>query len=132
MVNSDLKNIFKKAAKIASEVPDSMQPAAFNRALDILLEEEYYINIKMGKGTTQKLKKNIPYEDKVLLLLYSQYPNSVLDFSLFEWTRHRHLSYFRRDVLRALQKNNLIEYDEETNQVRLSREGLRKVEDIKV
>lgn len=36
MKSDKLKEIFKKAASIASVVPKNMQPAAFNRALDIL------------------------------------------------------------------------------------------------
>ncbi len=33
---SDLKDLFKKAAEISKQVPESMQVAAFNRALDLL------------------------------------------------------------------------------------------------
>lgn len=33
---SDLKEIFKQAAEIAQQVPENMQEAAFNRALDLL------------------------------------------------------------------------------------------------
>ncbi len=32
----DLKELFKQAAEIASQVPESMHDAAFNRALDML------------------------------------------------------------------------------------------------
>jgi len=32
---SDLKEIFKQAAEIAQQVPENMQEAAFNRALDL-------------------------------------------------------------------------------------------------
>lgn len=37
MKKEDLKDIFKKASKIASVVPEIMQPAAFNRAVELLL-----------------------------------------------------------------------------------------------
>lgn len=32
----DLKELFKQAAEIAKQVPESMQEAAFNRAIDLL------------------------------------------------------------------------------------------------
>ena len=35
----DLKEIFKQAADIAQQVPENMQEAAFNRALNVLLGE---------------------------------------------------------------------------------------------
>jgi len=35
----DLKDIFRQAAEIAAQVPESMQEAAFNRALDLLTGE---------------------------------------------------------------------------------------------
>ena len=34
----DLKELFKQAAEIAKQVPESMQEAAFNRAVDLLTE----------------------------------------------------------------------------------------------
>lgn len=39
MPSEEMKNVFKEVADIASNVPESMQAAAFNRALDVLLEE---------------------------------------------------------------------------------------------
>ena len=35
----DLKEVFKQAAEIAQQVPENMQEAAFNRALDLLTNE---------------------------------------------------------------------------------------------
>jgi hypothetical protein len=36
---ADLKELFKQAAEIAKQVPENMQEAAFNRALDLLTNE---------------------------------------------------------------------------------------------
>ncbi|MDX6499627.1 MAG: hypothetical protein QOG23_2887 [Blastocatellia bacterium] len=36
---ADLKELFKQAAEIAQQVPENMQEAAFNRALDLLTNE---------------------------------------------------------------------------------------------
>jgi len=51
MKKEDLKEIFKKAASIASEVPENMQPVAFSRALDILLGKapEFKTEVKTRK-----------------------------------------------------------------------------------
>jgi len=38
MDENELKNLFKKAAEIAKAVPEALQQAAFNRALDALME----------------------------------------------------------------------------------------------
>lgn len=39
MTTTDWKGLFKEAAEIAASVPESMQQAAFNRALDLLLQQ---------------------------------------------------------------------------------------------
>ncbi|GAB4062529.1 hypothetical protein GCM10028777_02560 [Angustibacter speluncae] len=39
-MSSDMQELFKEAAKIAAVVPESMQEAAFNRALDMLTNSE--------------------------------------------------------------------------------------------
>ena len=39
MKRNNLKDLFKKAAEIVSEVPKNMQPVAFSHAIDILLGE---------------------------------------------------------------------------------------------
>ena len=40
MTQPDLKELFRQAAEIAAEVPESMHDAAFNRALDLLLQKQ--------------------------------------------------------------------------------------------
>jgi hypothetical protein len=35
----DLKQVFKQAAEIAQQVPENMQEAAFNRALNLLTDK---------------------------------------------------------------------------------------------
>lgn len=82
------------------------------------------------EGRKRVLQENMSYKDQVLVLLYSEYPLPVLDRSLFDWTDHSHLTYFRRDVLRPLHKERLIEYDKKTNKVHLSPAGIKKAEEI--
>lgn len=47
----DMKELFRQAAEIAQQVPENMQEAAFNRALDLLVEEsEPAVGDKTPKG----------------------------------------------------------------------------------
>lgn len=39
-MTKDMKSLFKQAAEIAAQVPESMHDAAFNRALDMLMQEQ--------------------------------------------------------------------------------------------
>ena len=81
------------------------------------------------EGRKRILQQNLSYKDKVLILLYSEYPNPTIDNSLFEWSEHSNISNFRRDVLKGLHKEKLIEYDLRTKKVYLSPTGLHKVEE---
>ncbi len=81
------------------------------------------------EGKKRVLQKDMSYKDKVLVLLYSEYPNPLLDRSLFEWTEHSHFSYFCRDVLKSLHSEILVEYNKNKNKVHLSPTGLKKVEE---
>jgi hypothetical protein len=67
-------------------------------------------------------------KEKTLLLLY-QSSGPLLDQILFEWVEHSNLSVYRRDVLRPLHRDKLVEYDEDTSLVHLSPTGSSLVED---
>jgi len=81
------------------------------------------------EGKKRVLEKNMSYKDKVLVLLYSEYPNPLLINILFEWTKHSNLSHFCRDVLMSLHEEIFIEYDKKARKVYLSPIGLKKVEE---
>ncbi len=81
------------------------------------------------EGRKRVLQKNMSYRDKVLVFLYSEYPNPIKVRSLFDWTEHTHSSNFRRDVLESLHKDKLVEYDKNKNKVHLSPIGRKKVEE---
>jgi len=80
------------------------------------------------EGKKRVLQKDMSYKDKVLVLLYSENPNSILDRALFEWTKHSNFSCFCRDVLKSLHSEILVEYDKGTNKVHLSPTGIKRVE----
>ena len=55
----DLKELFKQASEIAQQVPDSMQEAAFNRAIDLLTGSSDVSSETEVKGSKKKRKGKI-------------------------------------------------------------------------
>lgn len=80
-------------------------------------------------GKRRVLVQGMSVRDKTLLLLYSTPETSVLAEDLWEWTKHANFSNFKRDVIRPLDADCLIEYDRDTEAVILSPTGARYVED---
>lgn len=52
----DLKEVFKQAAEIAQQVPENMQEAAFNRALDLLTNKSRARHPTRGSSQTGRPK----------------------------------------------------------------------------
>ena len=61
-------------------------------------------------GKKRVLNPKLSTAQQVLLLLSGEYPGSVDDVTLFEWTEYSNFSMFKRAVLRALHKRRHIEY----------------------
>lgn len=80
-------------------------------------------------GKHRVLVKDMSIKDKALLLLYSKADTGVLAEDLWDWTKHPKFSNFKRDVLRPLDVESLIEYDRDTEAVILSPTGARYVEE---
>lgn len=95
----DLKELFKQASEIAQQVPESMQEAAFNRAIDLLtggtasephVEQPVTQTIKKKKATkkrTQTDQETSSLDDLVAAIDSTQHPGvtsatKVLDRSL--------------------------------------------------
>ena len=79
-------------------------------------------------GKRRLLRTDLNFKQKVLILLYSGPDNSALTEELFEWSEHTRLGNFRRDVLRPLHEDKLIEYDKSDEIVYLSPLGINEVE----
>jgi hypothetical protein len=74
------------------------------------------------------LKPDLPFNDKVLLLLYSGVsPANGKD--IFEWSEHSNWTSFKKTVLKPLHVAKLIEFSENTCQVFLLPPGIARVED---
>ena len=82
----DLKELFKQAAEIAQHVPESMQEAAFNRAIDLLTGKTQTktdsnpatSNRRKGKIKTQKSNpENGTSSSDLLLLVFPRFRGRV-------------------------------------------------------
>jgi hypothetical protein len=116
---------------ILAELVRIFHNISISEAQDII---ESIITIKIPlvwdiEGRKRVLQKDMPYRDKVLVLLYSEYPNPIEVRSLFNWTEHSNISNFRRDVLKSLHEDKLVEYDKNKSEVHLSPVGKKKVEE---
>jgi hypothetical protein len=96
----DLKELFKHAAEIAKQVPESMQVAAFNRAIDLLTE----------KGSNKQpadQKQNSDKENKLINKVETA--NSSIDvlLSAIDSTQHPEVVSASKVIDRALMVLNI-------------------------
>lgn len=90
----DLKELFKQASEIAQQVPESMQEAAFNRAIDLLIGDTEAKQIAPSKAAkkkqnqkNKKAEEDIDTKDLLSAIDSTQHPGitsstKVLDRSL--------------------------------------------------
>lgn len=96
----DLKELFKQAAEIAEQVPESMQEAAFNRAIDLLTGETRSGSDKQSVGAQAKKLINKTQEKK-----YSSNDNDLL--SAIDSTQHPEVVSASKVLDRALMVLNI-------------------------
>ena len=70
----------------------------------------------------------LSYDQKVLVVLYSDHPEPITVDDLFLWTRHSNKSVFRNKVLGKLDQSDMIDVEPGTDLVRLSLLGVSHVE----
>lgn len=80
-------------------------------------------------GKKRILDTSLDYRSQTLLLLYSDAQAAIPAEDLFAWTEHSNFTYYKRDVLRALHKARMLEYDEESQMTIISPAGAKRVED---
>lgn len=75
--------------------------------------------------------KNLDAKQKVLALLYNEYPESIDDEKLLLWTRYslRNRKRFMSNVLGALDKCDQVDYDKESGKVNILPPGMIYVEE---
>jgi hypothetical protein len=79
-------------------------------------------------GKKRVLEPGFDFRSQTLLLLYSDIEALVPAEDLYHWIEYSSLSIFRRDVLRPLHTQRLIEFDRETDMVLISPTGIQRVE----
>lgn len=82
-------------------------------------------------GKKRILHSGLNFREQTLLLLYSDPSSAILAEDLCSWVEYSKLALYRRDVLRPLHKSRFIEFDEETDSVRLSPSGSQEAEVVR-
>jgi hypothetical protein len=95
--------------------------------VDALVEREIPIIWNVTNGVQRVLSTSLTRKEKTLVLLYGQ-PAAVAETVLASWVEHPKLTDYRKDVLRPLHREKLVEYDRATGMVYLSPLGARRVE----
>ena len=84
---------------------------------------------KVNDERYRVLNRNMSLKQKTLVLLYHHSPRSVAEADLGSWLRRKNLSQYRRNVLRQLDDDDLIEFDEQQRTCILSPLGVRYIEE---
>jgi hypothetical protein len=101
---------------------------AAEAAIDSIVERTLPVVWKVGERL-RILDTKTTMKEKTLLLLY-QSSTCLREQDLFDWVEHSNASTYRRDVLRSLHHEKLIEYEEDTRLVYLSPKGVAQVEKV--
>jgi len=84
------------------------------RTVDALVERPD-LSVYKFKNLSRSLKTNLTRKEQVLLILASHHPNVLTDEYLFKSIEPPNKANFKRDVLKLLHSERLIEYDNENN-----------------
>lgn len=79
-------------------------------------------------GKRRVLNTSLSMREKSLVLLHGD-GGSVTEHDLVSWIEHSNASVYRRDVLREMHKNKLVEYDQRSGTVQISPKGIEYVEE---
>lgn len=80
-------------------------------------------------GRKRVLRSDLDFKQKTLILLYSETGSAVLAEDLFAWCKYSNFTIYKSRVLEQLDKDNLIDYDRQSECVMLSPLGIKIVED---
>ncbi len=79
-------------------------------------------------GKKRDLNSQHSMKESTLVLLYSN-NKPVPIMNLASWVEHSNMSTYKRDVIKPLHKNRLIEFDETSSLIQISPLGIKHVED---
>jgi hypothetical protein len=80
-------------------------------------------------GTRRVLRSDLNFPQKTLLLLYSSTDPALLVEDLFEWTKYSDLSLYKVNLLKVLDRGNLVHYDVKNGTLTISPLGIKEVEE---
>jgi hypothetical protein len=81
-----------------------------------------------ANGKKRVLRSDLNYSQKTLLLAYSESRKSVSARDLFNWSKYSDYSTYVKTILKPLHREDLIEFDEVSDEVVISPLGIREVE----
>lgn len=105
-----------------------METGQAEHAVDTVVERILPAIWKVGEDMYRVLKTDLSMKEKTLVLLYQNHA-AVPEKMLISWTEHSNLWVYRRDVLRKLHAQRLIEFNETERTARISPIGMRYVEE---
>jgi len=73
------------------------------------------------------LNTGLRFEDKTLVLLYSEYPKPTNEKNLINWVEHSNPTVYRK-ILSSLHKDKLVEYDRKSSSITISPKGIKYIE----
>ena len=97
-------------------------------AVEALSQREFPLVWEIN-GKRRVLDNSFSMKDKTLILLYSSV-KGLLEQELVDFLEHSNTSVYRRDVLRKLHKDRLLEYDANSKLVCISPKGVNRVESL--
>ncbi len=104
-----------------------VSPSSASTYVDKIVDQNLPVIWEVS-GKLRVLRTDFTMAQKTLVLLYHK-GTAVSEADLFSWVEHSKLSNYRRDVLRPLHDNKLIEFDEDDQSVTISPLGIREVEE---
>lgn len=78
--------------------------------------------------TKRVLDTNMSMKDRTLVLLHKEHPKAVGEPELLRWVEHSNGAVYRRDILKKLHHDKLVEYNQTNRIVILSPTGVEYVE----
>jgi len=126
----DATIIFNTATWVFCEIIRLFHSLAIEEANDYIsmILEKIIPDVWTIEDKKRVLKKDLNFKQKTLLLLYSDSSIGALVEDIFSWVEHSNLTYYKRDVLKKLHDEKLIEYNKKDDIVYLSPLGEIEVE----
>lgn len=102
-------------------------PEEAKSAVEEIIDRTLYTVWEIA-GQKRDLNSAHTMKEATLVLLYSQ-PDSTPVGELFKWVEHSNMANYKRDVIKPLHRERLIEFDNNSGLVYISPLGIRYIEE---